>query len=265
MPPPHNERVRAVAKQEEGKLALGLVAELLEGLGLTQTLSVFLPEANLLRPPPSTEQGQGQGQQHWQSPTQRREQAQALGLDAETCAEDPLLLLWVRRQLAAQQTRSSGAAEEEEESGARRFPQAADTTLFVTGLQEAQEEEGEEIEEEIEEEAIAYKDEEEKAGEEEQDEEEEGDGRYLLCVSGKRSRTRMKKRNSHIHTPFSCIYREGEHVATWPAGGGDGGSALDTSTGTGLESLEGLLRDQVRGLLGFSWMRIQWVGRKAHF
>lgn len=50
-----------MCQSHTGQLALGLVRELLEGLGLRHTLAVFLPEANLLKP--SQQQQQQQAEQ----------------------------------------------------------------------------------------------------------------------------------------------------------------------------------------------------------
>jgi len=110
----------AAAETEEGRLALGLVADLLDSLGLRHSLSIFLPEANL---DDGTAVGEGQPQQqqqqhppsHWRSLQQAV--VETLELDSDTGSEDPLLLQFMRRQMEKKRLRSESEAKEEGEEG----------------------------------------------------------------------------------------------------------------------------------------------------
>lgn len=175
----HPNQALAAAETGEGRLALGLVADLLESLGLRQSLSVFVPEANLDDGAATGEQGEQPS--HWRS--QRQAQAAALGLDFDAASEDSLLLQFVRRQV--QQQRLIGGAEPkeeevggegeggEEEVGGEASPAVGGQEQPLIVVQQEAEKEGDEEEEEQVEEAISY-----------EEEEGEGGSRYVLSGGG---------------------------------------------------------------------------------
>lgn len=168
-----NQRALAVAETEEGRLALGLVADLLESLGLRQSLSVFLPEANLDDGGAAGERQQQQEQpSQWRS--QRQAQAAVLGLDFDAGSEDSLLLQFVRRQVQQERMRSGtepkeggeegeGEGGEEEGEAEATLAPAGQKQPLVVVQQEAEKEGDEEKEEEVEK-AIAYEEEEGEGG-----------------------------------------------------------------------------------------------------
>ena len=177
-----NQRAMAVAETEEGRLALGLVADLLENLGLRQSLSVFLPEANLDDGTAAGEEQQQQQQpSHWRS--QRQALVEALELDFDKGSEDPLLLQFMRRQMEQQRLRSGSELKEEGEGGDGKGGKGegeGEATLAPGGqeqplaaVQREAEEEGVEEEVGAVEEAIVY-----------EEEEGEGGSRYVFGGGG---------------------------------------------------------------------------------
>lgn len=169
-----NQRALVVAETEEGRLALGLVADLLESLGLRQSLSVLLPEANLDDGRAAGEQQQQQEQpSQWRS--QRQAQAAVLGVDFDAGSEDSLLLQFVRRQVQQQRLRSGTepkeggeegegeGGEEEGEGEATLAPAGQEQPLAVVQREAEKEGDGDEEEEQVEE-AIAYEEEEGEGG-----------------------------------------------------------------------------------------------------
>lgn len=175
-----NQKALAVAETEEGRLALGLVADLLESLGLRQSLSVFLPEANLDDGRASGgEQQQQQQPSQWKS--QRQAQAAALGLDVDAGSEDSLILQFVRRQVRQQRLRTETERKEEGEGGegergeeegggeGEASPAVGEQEEPLVVVQQEAEKEGDEEDEGEVEEAIAY-----------EEEEGEGGSRYVL-------------------------------------------------------------------------------------
>ncbi|GAB5029709.1 fgfr1 oncogene partner [Nannochloropsis oceanica] len=193
-----NQRAMAAAETEEGRLALGLVADLLDSLGLRHSLSIFLPEANL---DDGTAVGEGQPQQqqqqhppsHWRSLQQAV--VETLELDSDTGSEDPLLLQFMRRQMEKKRLRSESEAKEEGEEGdgKGRKEEGEEEAMLAPGGQEQAlaarqqmvEKNGvEEITGAVEE-AIAYEEEEEEGRSRNggQHEQEEGDGSISSAVN----------------------------------------------------------------------------------